>query len=303
MKDPSSAYTNVARNITIGSWWLLLLATTGVPYAALAFLPPSSFYGKSPQSSLLTSLQEDATILSRQEETNRYTEVQSMTMMQLKTELFDVLATMKGKSHEFRRVEELINTLEDRYVPAQTLEFWNLIHSGTWQLLFSTNLVGTPNPQLFRLRSLTQTVQSQKFQGNVTNDAVWDLSQHSPQDVEKRNSGAVFDCTGQFRVQVSYEIPSQNNGGGSSARPTLQLQNHVLLPARGSPIPQNIPALVGLLHRSIPPQLFDPSQLIMDTTYVDEDLRIVRYAGYTVNRQNLEGVRDVFRRIGNLVVE
>lgn len=205
----------------------------------------------------------------------------NMSLFEIKAELLDLLLRMTGQSEEFRTVEQLVNALEDRYVPAQTLAFLNLAMQGSWQLLFSTNLAGTPNPVKFRLRELIQRIECRKLEGSLTNTAVWDLAE---------GSDAQFLCTGDFSVECSYTI---NQG----ARMVLTVNDHVLRPATGSLIPANVPGLVGLLQRAMPKELFDPTDHAIDITYLDADLRIARFTG-----QRLEGIRDIFIRQGSLEI-
>lgn len=205
--------------------------------------------------------------------------VKKRSIMDLKNELLDLLPRMTGTNEEFRTVEQLVNELEDRYQPAQTLDFLNLAMQGEWQLLFSTNLSGTPNPQLFRMRELYQRIECRGRQGMLTNFCTWDLAEAA--------DGA-FDISGTFTVKNSYEI---NQG----ARMLVDLQDHVLDLAKGSSLPSDVPKLVGLLHRAMPKELFDASEHAVDTTYLDGNLRIVRLTG-----PRLEGVRDIFIRRGAL---
>jgi hypothetical protein len=202
--------------------------------------------------------------------------------MTVKDKLVDLLPRMTGLDEEFRTVESYVNTLEEDYQAAQTLDFLNFAMQGEWQLLFSTNMAGTPNPSKFRLRELIQRVECNQLEGMVTNEVLWDLAEEGDGN---------FDVTGTFLVQCSYEI---NQG----ARMLLSLEDHVLKPSRGSKIPQDVQALVGLLHRAMPKELFDPSEHAADTTYLDGNLRIVRYTG-----PRLEGVRDIFIRRGALEVD
>ena len=206
-------------------------------------------------------------------------ELTRQTVPQIKNELLDLLAHMTGQEHEFRRVEQLVNVLEERYMPAQTLDFLNLALQGSWQLLFSTNLSGTPNPQKFRLVELVQTIDTNQLAGQIRNTATWDLAEAGD---------GQFQCRGTFAVTCRYEINQ-----GARCVVTELLDHHVLRPAPPSTIPNDVPALVGLLHRSMPKSLFDPRDHAMDTTYCDADLRIVRYTG-----PRLEGVRDIFQRRG-----
>ena len=212
--------------------------------------------------------------------------VNKLSTAQIKDLLVDLLPRMTGQDEEFRTVESYVNMLEDRYQAAQTLDFLNLAMQGEWQLLFSTNLASTPNPTKFRLRELIQIVECNHLEGVVTNRALWDLAQDTAE-----SGDSVFDATGTFSVQCTYEI---NQG----ARMLLTLQDHVLQPARGSKIPTDVPALVGLLHQSMPKELFDPSEHAVDTTYLDGNLKIARYTG-----PRLEGVRDIFIRRGALEVD
>jgi hypothetical protein len=195
---------------------------------------------------------------------------------QVKEDLLQLLASTTGQASDFRQVEEAVNRLESEYQPIQTLDFLNLMQQGRWQLLFSTQLTGTPNPQKFRLRALTQDVDCQQTTGNVTAQALWDLAEEGD---------GQFLCSGTFRAWHSYEITQ-------GARVSLQLDDHVLELSPGSAVPADVPALVGLLHRSMPAELFDASQHSADTTYLDDSLRIVRYTG----SPRLEGVRDIFLR-------
>lgn len=192
-----------------------------------------------------------------------------------KGNLIDLLPRMTGQDKEYRAVESYVNRLEELYHAPQTLDFLNMAIQGEWQLLFSTNLAGTPNPAKFRLRQLTQKIDCDGLEGKVTNEAVWDL------DEQASNS---FDTTGTFTVKCKYAI---NQG----SRMILDLEDHVLKPSKGSKIPNDVQGLVGLLHRSMPKNLFDPSEHAIDTTYMDTDIRIVRYTG-----PRFEGCRDIFIR-------
>lgn len=209
-------------------------------------------------------------------------EVDSRPLADIKEELLDLAPRMTGQEEEFRRVEELVNALEDKYVPAQTLGFLNLAMAGEWQLLFSTNLASGGNPAQFRMRELFQRIETRNLEGNITNQAVWDLAE---------DEDFVFDSTGSFSAVCSYSI---NQG----ARMVVDLEEHVLKPARGSKIPKDVQGLVGRLHRAMPKEMFDPNNHAIDTTYLDADLRIARMTG-----PRLEGVRDIFIRRGSLEVD
>jgi hypothetical protein len=57
-------------------------------------------------------------------------------------------------------------------------------------------------------------------------------------------------------------------------------------------LPEDVHGLINKLQLSIAEELFDPPHLGVDTTFLDADLRIVRYSG----SKRLEGVRNIFIR-------
>lgn len=200
-------------------------------------------------------------------------DISALPYLEVKTRLLDLLPKLMGSSEEFRLLEIYVNALEDKYAPPQTLEFLNLAMGGEWQLLFSTNLKGGPKTN-FRLRDMFQIVEPQQLKGSVTNTVLWDYAEDS----------VTFDATGTFSVKCNYSI---NQG----ARMSMNLDEHILKPSRGSKIPSDVPALAGLLYRAMPTEFFDPSNHGMDTTYLDGNLRIVRITG-----AQFEGVRNIFIR-------
>lgn len=213
-------------------------------------------------------------------EVQRGEEVDYLETTEVKARLLDLLPKMTGNAEEFKAVETYVNTLEERYSPVQTLDFLNMAMTGDWQLLFSTGLSQGPKSN-FRLRELLQRVETKGFEGNVTNTAKWDLAE----------DGQDFLSSGSFSVKCSYTI---NQG----ARMVMDLDDHVLELAKGSTVPKDVEGLVGLLHRQMPKELFDPSEHAIDTTYLDGDLRIVRMTG-----PKFESVRDIFIRKGSIDID
>jgi len=205
----------------------------------------------------------------------------NLTADEAKQALIDLIPRMTGKEDEYRAVESYVNLLEKKYSPVQTIDFLNLAISGEWQLLFSTNLTGNPNRKL-RLRELVQNIEADGFGGSLTNSAQWDYAD---------NEEGTFDSNGNFSIKCSYKI---NQG----ARMVIDLDGHELRPAKGSGVPSDIPAMVALLHRAIPKELFDPDNHAMDTTYLDAELRIARLTG-----PKYEGVRNIFFRKGQLEIK
>mmetsp|Transcript_47337 Transcript_47337/g.71652 ORF Transcript_47337/g.71652 Transcript_47337/m.71652 type:complete len:84 (-) Transcript_47337:288-539(-) len=78
----------------------------------------------------------------------------------------------------------------------------------------------------------------------------------------------------------------------------VDLNDHVIKLARGSKLPSDVEGLVGMIHRAMPKEMFDPNGLAIDTTYIDGDLRIVRMSG-----SRHEGVRDILIRRGSMEVD
>jgi hypothetical protein len=231
-------------------------------------------------------------------------QIMKMNATQLKEKLLDLLPRMTGTSEEFKSVESYVNALEDKFMPPQTLDFLNLAMVGEWQFLFTSNQLGRPSPKL-RLTELVQQIEVDGFDGKMTNkvsysngyitkmlqinrfvklmhllvseQASWDLAQ----------DGMIFDARGSFASNISYNI---NQG----ARMTVNDDHDLRIELdKGSVVPNDTQELVGLIHRAMPSELFDSSDLAMDTTYLDTDIRIVRFTG-----TRHEGVRNIFMRKG-----
>eukprot|EP00977_Amphora_coffeiformis_P029190 scaffold39276_cov199-Amphora_coffeaeformis.AAC.1 len=192
---------------------------------------------------------------------------------------------MQGTAEDYAAVERAVNRLEADYTAIQTLDFLNMAQAGRWQLLFSTQLTKPANPLAFRLRELTVQVVPARTTGTWTTQAVWDLAP---------GADAQFTCSGTFGVTHGYEIVQ-----GARASLRLEEDKNTLQLAKGSAIPDDIPGLVGMLHRSMPPELFDATGYAADTTYLDDTLRIVRYTGGGGGGK-FEGVRDIFLRMDGL---
>lgn len=205
-----------------------------------------------------------------------------------------------------RLVESNINYLESIYSPVQTIDFLNLVLVGEWKLLFSTNLL-LPPPHLRRaaalqsstttlmddggeeerrrleLVNIMQKIEADGYNGSLTNVAQWNYEESTQSSSKESNNN------GSFSIQCTYNI---NQG----SRMTIQVSDdRQLRPAKiGSKviIPDNVQELVTYLRRSMPREIFDPTDHAMDITYMDADLRIVRYTG-----PNFEGVRNIFVRV------
>jgi len=207
--------------------------------------------------------------------------VRSMRAEEVKELLLDLLPRMTGTPEEFAVVESYVNALEDKFIAPQTLDFLNLAMAGEWQFLFTTNQLGRPSPSL-RLTELIQKVNVNGLHGEVVNQASWDLSEEI---------NGVFDVRGGFSSSISYNI---NQG----ARMTINEDHDLVIKlGTGSKVPSDPQGLVGLIHRAMPTEMFDASNLAMDTTYLDTDIRIVRFTG-----SRHEGVRNIFMRKGAIQI-
>lgn len=71
----------------------------------------------------------------------------------------------------------------------------------------------------------------------------------------------------------------------------LNVKDRVLKVASRT-LPEDVHGLVNKLQLSIAEEFFDPCHLGVDTTFLDADMRIVRYTG----SKRLEGVRNIFIR-------
>jgi len=201
---------------------------------------------------------------------------------EIKSRLIEIIPRCTGKREELETISVLVNALEEKYTPMLTLDFLNLAMEGDWQLLFTTNQLGIPLRNL-RLRELYQRIEPNIASGRILNVAQWDLAENEPSN---------FDCTGTFTVQCSYKI-------NPTGRIILSLENHILKPI-GYNLPSDVPKLVSMLFKSMPNELFDPNQLGMDTTFLDENLRIVRMTG---GGETFEGVRNIFIRKGVVAID
>lgn len=205
-------------------------------------------------------------------------EIMAMTSIQVKEKLLDLLPRMTGSAEEYHLVELYVNALEDQYAPPQTLDFLNLAMAGDWQFLFTTNQLGRPSRKL-RLTELYQKVEMKGFDGVVSSNAQWALAE------DEQN----FDIYGQFSTTCTYKI----NQGARMTIGDEESHNLQIKLSKGSQVPTNPEELVGLIHRAMPTEMFDPTNLAMDTTFLDTDIRIVRFTG-----ERHEGVRNIFMRRG-----
>jgi len=221
----------------------------------------------------------------------------SITAEEAKQQLLNLIPKMTGTEEEYSLIQSYVNLLEEQYSPIQTIDFLNLAIMGEWQLLFSTNVMPIPRKNL-RLRELIQNIQAneeERRNGTVVNSATWDYYAQDDDDEDDSTNHQPFNTNGNFNIKCSYSI---NQG----ARMVLELNEHEVRPSKSSTSnkqiqSKDVPKLVGLLHRSIPAEIFDPNNHAADCTYLDADIRIVRMTG-----EKHEGVRNIWMRKGSLEI-
>jgi hypothetical protein len=261
-----------------------LLSVTILP-SAIAFQTPAF----SARNQIATSLRVSAAPapgtgfgkIQKEQDAEKERTLDDMRPDEIKKLLLDLLPRMTGTREEFRLVENYVNAIEAKYVQPQTLGFLNMAIAGEWQFLFTTNQLGNPSPSL-RLSELVQTVSVNDLEGKVVNSAKWDML----------DQGSTFDVGGTFTAALDYNI---NEGARMTLNDDLKLQINL---RKGSKMPSDKEKMVALIKRAIPDEMFDSSNLALDTTYVDTDLRIIRYTG---NRH--EAVRNIFIRKGQINID
>ena len=122
-------------------------------------------------------------------------DIESLSTVDCKSKLLSLLLQQRGENFDLLEIESLINTLEKRYTPVLTLEFYNMAMCGIWTLLFSTNIITSKaHTGGIRLSSeVRQKIQPVGHKGNMTNSVRWELV-------------TLFNCSGTFDVECSYEI-------------------------------------------------------------------------------------------------
>ena len=209
----------------------------------------------------------------------------------VKRRLLDVLPTFTGKNMEENiLVEGLINELEEDYKNSplskiQTVAFFGLAIGGEWDLVMSTNMLAkTKTDDLddfveWKL-SLTSPIKQKINTENrmLVSTVNWKLLNEDSSDELK----------GSFSSKSQYELVNQ------STRLFLTLEDHSLdNKSKRVPTESEVNMLVGKLIEEMTIEVFDPNGLSVDTTYVDEELRIIRY---TSASGKSEGVRNIFLR-------
>jgi len=144
-----------------------------------------------------------------------------------------------------------------------------------------------PQRQLL-LGTLYQNIETNDDSGVITNTASWEFNEQSEDD-----STVSSTSKGIFKIEASYTFQS-------TGRMIYTLKNHLVKPI-GYNLPSDVPKLVSLLYKSIPLELFDPNNLGMDVTFMDDKIKIVRISSSQQSsddddKKSLDGVRNIFIR-------
>jgi hypothetical protein len=196
----------------------------------------------------------------------------------------------------------------------------------------TNNPHSSPQQPTFRIRTLQQTIQTLTAGdsmvamnvGNITNTCIWEWNQpqmvsfdnnNNSKNDEKNSTDGVFDCYGTFTSIGQYMVQSDGRilqcavmGSSNSSiltdtdndeqkesllsfiqpiQPERILQ---LLPK--STVPHNVTQLLQNLQRTIPHEIYDMAAVGYDITYMDDQIRIVRYH----TPKQYESRRNIFVR-------
>ena len=222
--------------------------------------------------------------------------------------------------------KKFIIELEQQQNFPYDVDFFNWAVGGTWDLLYSSSRLSVPDPNL-RVRDIqavydgeTQTfrhVVSWEFEESIsTEQQVLGGTEEEPTlFVEEEEEGLVEEegevggqakavetaapkpVTGEvFRTKGTFETVCKYNMSEVPSVPTrmlIELDEMRITPDPVDRPPKNPQALVAAIQRAVPREYFDPNEALMDTTYLDPNLRIVCYLG-----MRFAGVRHVYARRG-----
>ena len=199
---------------------------------------------------------------------------------ELKTDLIKTILSMSQTTPEQFKliVETSINVLEQKYIPPLTLDFLNMIMSGEWLFLFSTHdSQSSRMNRKLRITDLSQTIETHQLGGKMIQRASWDYLE------QDEGNGYIH---GVFTSNTSYTIVQGSRVSmGNDCDLSLSI-------SKGSKSPNDPQTLIAWIRKFMPSEMFDPTHLALDTTFVDPDLRIVRFTGSKL----YEGVRHVYIR-------
>ncbi len=168
---------------------------------------------------------------------------------------------------ENNKFESIIKILESKFKPILTTQFLNFALSGEWNLLYSN--ITTKNDYSNLEFNITQKLIPTSFDsinGSIVNKIAWRL----------KSSSDILG-TGDLIVKSDYTITPKGNL-------EVILNEHILLPVI---VPDDLEALVSLIQRSVPFEIFDPDDTTFYNTYISPELRITRVVGSKWSKVNV----------------
>lgn len=202
-----------------------------------------------------------------------------------KHQLLRILPALINLPKQTEKVASLINTIESNADPPLTSAFTLLAISGRWRLLFSSALPAREGTGSLRIRSIVQEILPAD-NGDSNSDVIGGSFVN-----------VVTFTYDDFRVQAKLTVVSNFEFvKASPARMMITLDGHqvkILKIDAASKGPKQLEqedtqTMVRELQKGVPAEIWDPSGLI-DTTFVQPDLRINRFVG-----KRLAGVRNIF---------
>ncbi|CBJ31791.1 conserved unknown protein [Ectocarpus siliculosus] len=168
---------------------------------------------------------------------------------------------------EEARVGYLVEVLEGTYKPIHTVGFFNFAAQGEWDLAYTSAAMVPIGPRLTAHQQFQRIEPGEGLKGNLTNIITWTLKDEG--------------IDGRLEVMCDYSFDPRG-------RMNTSLRKHLLLP---DGMPRDPQELVRVLRRAMPYELFDPDDHAMETTFLDDTLRIVKHRG-----PKFEGLVNIFAR-------
>jgi len=202
---------------------------------------------------------------------------ESSEVAQIKRHLRKMLSYFINLSPQRRRIFALIRNLEQRY---SSLTSWGQLTQqleGNWKLVFSSTTLGVPSTDLV-VSKLTQTLGKGQLRENgcyeidMVNTCEWNYVQLGTRGELEIFCMLTFLGRCRFMCRVlDYRMETHDQVKAQQAR-----------------------FIVGYLQRNLPREFFDPNNCMLQISFVDDELRIVKWLG-----KKFAGVRNIFYRYEN----
>eukprot|EP00871_Galdieria_phlegrea_P002692 jgi/Galph1/3423/GphlegSOOS_G2076.1 len=190
----------------------------------------------------------------------------------IKSQLVRILPFFINLPVQRRKIHSLIQALEAQYTPPSDWDKLVASLEGNWTLGFSSTTLGVPSGSL-----MVNKVMQEITRRNDSKDGLKELNMLNICHWKYRE----MDCFGRFEIYCRLTLLSRN-------RMICQVLEYTLIP-EGQVKLKEPQALVRQLQRSLPREFFDPRDALVETTYVDEDMKIVKWMG-----KKFAGVRNIF---------